>query len=87
MPRLPRPLIRSAALATLAAGLVVAHTTFAAAASRQPAKAPQTVHAAHHTTERLLTASLQLGENCYVEAQEDLTVEGRSATRLVTECD
>jgi hypothetical protein len=87
MPRLPRPLIRSAALATIATSLVVAHTTFAAAAQRQPAKAPERVHAAHHATERQLTASLQLGENCYVEAQEDLTQEGGSATRLVTECD
>ncbi len=91
MIRIPAPYLRGLAVLTIGATFVISHAALAApeaGASKLDARTQvAAVYVENTVPERKAAEGVELAENCYLEAQEDLTPRGETISQIVHECD
>jgi hypothetical protein len=91
MIRIPAPYLRGLAVLTIGATFVIGHAALAAPEASTGKLSAGTQVAAVYVEktvpERQVVEGVELAENCYLEAQEDLTPQGETISQIVHECD
>jgi len=91
MIRISAPYLRGLAVLTIGATFVLSHAALAAPEAGTGKLGARTQVAAAYVEstvpERQAVKSVELAENCYLEAQEDLTPQGETISQIVHECD